>query len=172
MRRITPRMLAQLHSRKGSDSAFNERGRTSVVLQFKLTLGISLWAIALIARQPGKATKMEALVYFVIWAVAIFLAMRFGCGAHIAGGRDRGQHGCTVHGRKNPSDLRWIPPATDTDPVCGKQVSTDRAKSNVSDGHVYYFCSRDCREIFEASPLQHVGPQARFPETGMEQRHV
>ncbi len=35
---------------------------------------------------------MEALVYFIIWAAAIFVMMRFGCGAHVMGhGRKHGQ---------------------------------------------------------------------------------
>ena len=57
---------------------------------------------------------MEALLYFIIWAAAIFVMMRFGCGAHVMG-----------HGRKHrqtaespeteSSELRWVPPETDTD---------------------------------------------------------
>lgn len=104
---------------------------------------------------------MDALIYFLLWAGFIFLMMRFGCGAHIMG------HG---HGRQQkqgpnpeggPGDMRWIPPATDTDPVCGKMVRPDQAKPSVHDGTVYYFCSRECRERFEAAPDLYVGPGAR-----------
>ncbi len=53
--------------------------------------------------------------------------------------------------------LRWVPPAKDVDPVCGKTVTTDKAKPSVYAGSVYYFCSRECREIFEAAPHFYVG---------------
>jgi YHS domain-containing protein len=49
-------------------------------------------------------------------------------------------------------ELLWVPPAKDIDPVCGKTVTSERAKSSVYSGHVYYFCSRECREVFEAAP--------------------
>ncbi|MBZ0217688.1 MAG: YHS domain-containing protein [Fimbriimonadaceae bacterium] len=50
------------------------------------------------------------------------------------------------------STPKWIPPNEDRDPVCGKIVATENAKSSVHAGHVFYFCSRDCREVFEAAP--------------------
>ncbi|MBL4748384.1 MAG: YHS domain-containing protein [Magnetovibrio sp.] len=49
-------------------------------------------------------------------------------------------------------DLHWSPPPEDTDPVCGKIVSTADAKSCKWGGLVYSFCSSECREMFEASP--------------------
>jgi YHS domain-containing protein len=68
--------------------------------------------------------------------------MRFGCGA--AGGPP------------------WSPPAKDTDPVCGMTVETKTAKSSVYDVHVYYFCSQDCRQKFDESPVAYVTmPQAQ-----------
>lgn len=98
---------------------------------------------------------MEALIYFLLWAGVIFLMMRFGCGSHVMG------HG---HGQHDPKsaesrhgNMRWTPPETDTDPVCGKTVRTDQAKPSVHDGMVYYFCSRECRERFEAAPDLYVG---------------
>lgn len=89
---------------------------------------------------------MSALVWFLVWAALIFLMMRFGCGAHVMG-HGRGQPDGNSDGK-----LRWQPPATDIDPVCGKKVKTDGAKPSVFNGLVYYFCSRDCREVFEAAP--------------------
>jgi YHS domain-containing protein len=53
--------------------------------------------------------------------------------------------------------LRWVPPAKDVDPVCGKTVTTDKAKPSVYAGNVSYFCSRECREVFEAAPEFYVG---------------
>ncbi|NII11040.1 YHS domain-containing protein [Oleiagrimonas sp. C23AA] len=68
------------------------------------------------------------------------------------GARSRGHAG--EHDKPGPSNdtLRWTPPPTDIDPVCGKTVRTDGAKSAVHDGTVYYLCSRECRELFEAAP--------------------
>ena len=74
-------------------------------------------------------------------------------------------------GQSEAVDLRWIPPAKDVDPICGKTVSTDTAKPSVYDGSVYYFCSRECREIFEAAPEQYIGPHAEGPPQ-LEHTHV
>ena len=103
---------------------------------------------------------MNELVYFMLWAGLIFLMMRFGCGAHVMGhGRDKGKHGEVASESRAASEgPRWIPPAEDVDPVCGKTVSTEKAKPSVHDGSVDYFCSRDCRERFEAAPEQYVSP--------------
>ena len=100
---------------------------------------------------------MEALLYFVIWAVIIVLTMRLGCGAHIMGrGHGHGQTGNEPGKTGNPQ-LRWMPPAQDVDPVCHKTVATDMAKPSVYSGNVFYFCSRECREVFEAAPDLYVG---------------
>lgn len=86
---------------------------------------------------------MNELAYFMFWAGILFLMMRFGCGAHVMG-----------HGR-------------------GKTVSTETAKPSVHDGHVYYFCSRDCRERFEAAPEQYLaGDDAKHPHAQPENEHV
>ena len=100
---------------------------------------------------------MEQLIYFALWAGFIFLMMRFGCGAHILG-RGHG-HGRASNepGKGDSSELRWVPPAKDVDPVCGKTVATDKAKSSVYAGNVYYLCSRECREVFEAAPDLYMG---------------
>lgn len=95
---------------------------------------------------------MEALIFFALWAVFLFLMMRFGCGAHVMG--HGGEHGSGGAERKG---IPWAPPERETDPVCGKTVRTSRAKPSVHDGRVYWFCSRDCREIFEAAPEFYVG---------------
>ena len=96
---------------------------------------------------------MEALLYFAFWAGLIFLMMRFGCGAHIMG-HGHG-HSRRESGKDGNPELRWVPPAKDIDPVCGRTVATDTAKSSVHAGNVYYFCSRECREAFEAAPDLH-----------------
>ena len=94
---------------------------------------------------------MESLIYFLLWGALIFLMMRFGCGSHIMG-HGHGQHGAHGTGTSRDQDrLRWVPPEKDADPVCGMTVETDRAKSAVHDGTVYYFCSSNCRDRFEAA---------------------
>ena len=70
--------------------------------------------------------------------------------------------GSVAHPRLSPEKeaaqdrLRWIAPAEDSDPVCGKSISTEHAKPGLHDGWVYYFCSQECREIFEAAPASYV----------------
>ena len=112
---------------------------------------------------------MDTLLWFAVWAGLFFLMMRFGCGAHVMG-HGHGQH----DGKDTPSDrerLRWVPPETDVDPVCGKTVHTDKAKSVVHDGTVYYFCSSECRDRFEAAPQLYVGPKANQEPKQMEHSH-
>ena len=104
---------------------------------------------------------MESLIYFLLLAALVFVMMRFGCGAHVMG------HGHGKHSSRQPeppekdTGVRWIPPASARDPVCGMTVLPDKAKSSVHDGDVYYFCSSECRERFEAAP-------AAFLTTGQE----
>lgn len=95
---------------------------------------------------------MQETIYFILFAAAFFLMMRFGCGAHVMGhGHSHGGK-TNGHGENKVASLHWIPPVTDVDPVCGKTVGTNGAKSSIHDGQVYYFCSQDCRERFEAAP--------------------
>ncbi|HXV23182.1 MAG TPA: YHS domain-containing protein [Alphaproteobacteria bacterium] len=114
---------------------------------------------------------MEALIYFALWAGLIFLMMRFGCGAHVMG-HGHG-HGGASEGRtpQRSDEIRWVPPKTDTDPVCGKTVHTENAKPSVHDGMVYYFCSRECRERFEAAPQLYVRPTASPQPKQMDHAH-
>jgi YHS domain-containing protein len=112
---------------------------------------------------------MEALFYFAIWTGLIFLRMRIGCGAHVTG-HSHGQAGGAA-GNVESRKFRWMPPEHDTDPVCGKRVTTNNAKPSVHDGKVYYFCSRDCREIFEAAPELYLG--GKYPgQSELEHSHA
>ncbi|MFZ2100016.1 MAG: YHS domain-containing protein [Oricola sp.] len=114
---------------------------------------------------------MEALIYFALWAGLIFLMMRFGCGAHIMG-HGHGQHGTRGKDAPRKSDQpRWVPPETDVDPVCGKTVRTDEAKSAVHEGTVYYFCSPEHREVFEATPHRYLGPKADQQPKQLDHTH-
>lgn len=113
---------------------------------------------------------MEGFLYFALWGGLIFLMMRFGCGAHVSGhGRERPRKG---GGAEPHGEMRWEPPAKDADPVCGKTVSTEKAKSSVHDGQVYYFCSRECREVFEAAPDIYLGGGSRDEAKRLEHSHA
>lgn len=85
---------------------------------------------------------MEALVYFILWGSVIFLIMRLGCGSYVKG------HDA-MH---DAGPLRWHPPKHATDPVCARRIAVSNAKTNAFEGMVYFFCSGECREIFEAAP--------------------
>ena len=49
-----------------------------------------------------------------------------------------------------------------TDPVCNESVDERKAKAqgwmSEFEGQTHYFCSADCKEIFEQDPGQYVGP--------------
>jgi YHS domain-containing protein len=92
---------------------------------------------------------MESLLYFLLWAVVIVAIMRFGCGAHIFGHRRHAGHDRAA---ERGGEARWVPPERDVDPVCGMTIATAGARSSVHGGRVFYFCSADCRDKFEASP--------------------
>lgn len=135
---------------------------------------------------------MDTLLQVLLFGGLIFLMMRFGCGAHMFGhgsghkhgsGHNKENHpgggGCCGGGGKRakaPAEaepVRWSAPRKDTDPVCGRTVFTDNAKSSVHDGQVYYFCSTDCREKFEAGPHLHLkeeGNSAPHPSSALEHR--
>jgi len=112
---------------------------------------------------------METLLYIALWGALIFLMMRFGCGAHVMG------HGHGGHARRSTdrasksTGTGWVPPDKDVDPVCGMTVVPKDAKSAVHDGTVYYFCSSDCREKFEASPNSYLAAGGHSQH--MEQHH-
>ena len=101
---------------------------------------------------------MQTLFYFLIGGGLFFLMMRFGCGAHVMG-HAHGHHHDGGKPDSSPSvdRARWTPPVKDTDPVCGMTIETAGSKSTIYDGHVYHFCSQDCREKFEAAPKSYMG---------------
>ena len=115
---------------------------------------------------------MEALLYFAVWAGLIFLIMRFGCGAHVMGHDHGGKRTDGGDASTGGQEMRWVPPRKDVDPVCGTTVPTDAAKSSIFEGNVYYFCSRECREIFEAAPEHYLGRGVSQDPRQLEQSHV
>jgi YHS domain-containing protein len=110
---------------------------------------------------------MSTLLWFAIWGGLFFLMMRFGCGAHVMG-HGHGQHEAQGDGAAAPQP-QWIPPETAIDPVCRKSVPTNSAKSAVYRGDVYYFCSAEHRDAFEAEPERYA--QAPAGTKPMEHHH-
>ena len=95
----------------------------------------------------------QTILWFLIWGGLIFFMMRFGCGAHVMGhGGHRGHE--DTHDA-SPGEPTGAAPENAVDPVCGMTVATRDAKTAVHDGRVYYFCSQDCREKFEAAPASY-----------------
>lgn len=129
---------------------------------------------------------METLFQILLFGGLIFLMMRFGCGSHMFGGKHGSAKGHGAQGEsaggccggsakraKRPAteeQHQGTPPAKDVDPVCGKPVSTEGAKSSLHDGLVYFFCSGECRETFEASPAQYAGRNRAEALTSLEHR--
>ena len=99
---------------------------------------------------------MGTILYLLMSAGFFFLMMRFGCGAHVMG------HGHAHHdgqGGRTPQDDRALvqaPSKTQIDPVCGMTVDTATAKSSAYNGQIYYFCSSEHRNAFEAAPVRYV----------------
>ena len=43
------------------------------------------------------------------------------------------------------------------DPVCGMEMEVERTTNTVTHkGAMYYFCSKDCKEEFEADPEEYI----------------
>ena len=116
---------------------------------------------------------MEGILPLLLWGGLFVLMMRFGCGSHLFGhghrardnskneGPDAHAGGCCGGGHKRRADAKPAPerapadagpPEESVDPVCGKTIRTAEAKAAMHDGLVYFFCSRECREVFEAAP--------------------
>lgn len=113
---------------------------------------------------------MNTLIFLALWTLFIVLITRFSCWAHISDYWRSNSHDDGVH-TGGTGNLIWIPPAKAADPVCGKTVTTSKAKSSVHSGNVHYFCSRECREIFEAAPDLYLG-SAEADHPRLEHSHV
>jgi len=104
------------------------------------------------------SAQLGNILYFLVLAGLFVFMMRFGCGAHIMGHGHH--HGGAPANDRGDGNSRWMAPDRAVDPVCGMTVQPATAKSAVHDGHVYYFCSQDCRQKFEAAPASYVKPVA------------
>ena len=105
----------------------------------------------------------QSVLYLLLWAALFFVMMRFGCGAHVLG---HGAH----HGNERREGARRTAPSRATDPVCGMAVDPQSAKSAVHDSQVFYFCSADCRDKFEANPAAY-GGTTNAPSHQIEEKH-
>lgn len=113
--------------------------------------------------------SLQAAMYFLLWAGAFALMMRFGCGAHVMGHRHRQQESTDKPDPDAAGNVTANAPEQDRDPVCGMTVSTADAKSAMNAGRAYYFCSQSCREKFEADPAKYVTPAPGV--THLKERH-
>lgn len=89
---------------------------------------------------------MDGTIWLLLWALALgFIAgYRYGTG--------RASSGLASALRFADGQPKQASRHKEIDPVCRELVSVDRARPSVHEGRVYYFCSRECREIFEAAP--------------------
>ena len=52
------------------------------------------------------------------------------------------------------------------DPVCGMEIDENTSKEKaIHEGTTYYFCSKDCRDEFQASPEDYIGGEAEMTGT-------
>lgn len=88
--------------------------------------------------------SLKSLGWLLLWGAAFFAMMRFGCGAHVAGG-----HG--GHGRAGAGGTH--------DPVCGMEVNPHNASASFAHGgQTYYFCSMACHDRFAREPEKYLAP--------------
>ncbi|HQT79651.1 MAG TPA: YHS domain-containing protein [Rhodopila sp.] len=102
--------------------------------------------------------QIQDILYYLFWAGLFFAMMRFGCGAHVMG---HGHHkNASEPDQASRTSVPSVPLDRVTDPVCGKTVKAAAAKTAVYQGQVYYFCSQNCREKFEAAPASYAKSQS------------
>jgi YHS domain-containing protein len=92
--------------------------------------------------------SIDTVVSLGLFAAALFLMVRFGCGRHMMGHAHSHAH-AGAHGGGGPSPLAIN---EDVDPVCGMTVDRSSASTATFQGKTYHFCSDSCRRKFEASP--------------------
>jgi len=103
--------------------------------------------------------SFDTLVNVAIFAAALFLMFRFGCGRHMIGQAHSHAH-AGAHGGAGgpPSDA-----GQEIDLVCGMTVDRSSASTATFQGRTYYFCSQPCREKFEASPASYAAESVAAP---------
>ena len=112
----------------------------------------------------------DTLLNLALFAGAMLLMMRFGCGAHVMSHSH--QHGGSgPGGGRDGAGGEGRAPAQHIDPVCGMTVDPASAKSAAYQGQVYYFCSQICREKFEAAPASYANAKTAGAATTEHEHH-
>lgn len=88
---------------------------------------------------------MDGLLSLLIYAGLFYFMMRFGCGAHM------------VHGKHDHANDKNN--TKDIDPVCGKEIDTNKGYGLMHEETLYRFCSRTCLDKFESSPDDFIQPK-------------
>jgi YHS domain-containing protein len=115
--------------------------------------------------------SFDTIVTLALFAGAFLLMMRYGgCGAHAFGHAHSHGGSGSDSGHAAPGGGRSVSADRDVDPVCDMTVDKASAKTAVHEGQVYYFCSQNCREKFEAAPASYAKAAARASH-GAAHRH-
>jgi len=108
---------------------------------------------------------MSTLFTFLGIGVIFYLMRRSGggcCGGHSHGDKkDPGAHENSTNGvdsdhRHHREKLEYSKNESGKDPVCNMDVGNHSIASKHS-GHTFYFCSNQCRTIFNLNPNKYVG---------------
>lgn len=92
--------------------------------------------------------SFDTLLNVALFAGAMFLMFRFGCGRHMMGHAHSPAHAGAPAG----SGGSPVAANEDVDPVCGMAVNISSAIATTFEGKTYHFCSDSCRKKFEAAP--------------------
>ncbi len=97
---------------------------------------------------------MDGMFWIMLISVVVgFIAgYRYGTGHHLSGSVSSRLFNTGEKRSEFRTPLRRAEKAKPIDPVCHEEVSQEHAKPSVHGDVIYYFCSRECREIFEAAP--------------------
>jgi len=92
---------------------------------------------------------MEGLGSLLLFAVFIYLMMRYGCGSHMLSGRG-GRRRDRDSSEKEGSTVKHV------DPVCDMEVDVEQGYGKMYKGTLYRFCSRSCLDKFDAEPERYI----------------
>lgn len=96
---------------------------------------------------------MEGLGSLLLFAVAFFLLMRFGCGSHMIHGYGSHGHSGNDNSDSDNRGSKYI------DPVCNMEVETEQGYGKMHHGTLYRFCSKDCLDKFDSNPDRYLDKQ-------------
>jgi YHS domain-containing protein len=100
--------------------------------------------------------SFDTVVTLALFAGSLVLMMRLGGFGFHGLGHSHAHRGVGSDGaRASATATQSLVADRDVDPVCGMTVDKASAKTAVHEGQVYYFCSQNCREKFEAAPASY-----------------